>query len=276
MLPLSASKGTVFLSNLGLPVSKSCVHTGTGSITQLAKSMSAGQRVYFIGRCQYGTGKAWVTATISAKPRIDAPREFTLKELVGTDVHRPVSLAIAKFGSMLTGHTSLALMEPLLNSTGEFEVGALSARHIAPERIAQSSITATRQEALLSCRAGEEQTKLALTAASVATSSAGLADYLMEWVDATTITDLKDIPDGLLSQIPKLDDPALASMLFSCTSNMAYTKSFTPPTQKPTSFRPSGIQDIKHQSKIQERQDFLDKLLVYYRLSRSEGSRTVS
>ena len=81
--------------------------------------MSAGQRVYFIGRCQYGTGKAWVTATISAKPRIDAPREFTLKELVGTDVHRPISLAIAKFGSMLTGHTSLALMEPLLNNTGD-------------------------------------------------------------------------------------------------------------------------------------------------------------
>jgi ribA/ribD-fused uncharacterized protein len=271
LLPLSASKGTVFLSNLGLPISKSCGHTGTGSITQLAKSMSAGQRVYFIGRCQYGAGKAWVTATISAKPRMDAPREFTLKELVGMDVHRPVSLAIAKFGSMLTGHTSLALMEPLLNSTGEFEVGALSPRHIAPERIAQSSITATRQEALLSCRAGEEQTKLALTAASLATSSAALADYLMEWVDATTITDLKDIPDGLLSQIPKLNDPALESMLFSCTSNMAYTKSFTPPTQKPTSFRPSGIQDIKHQSKIQERQDFLDKLLVYYRLSRSEG-----
>jgi hypothetical protein len=136
--------------------------TSTGNITQLAQSMSAGQRVYFIGRCQYGTGKAWMSATISIKPRIDAPREFTLKEPVGTDVHRPVSLAIAKFGSMLTGHTSLALMELLLNNTGEFEVGVLSARHVAPERIAQASITATRQAALLSCRASEEQTKLSL------------------------------------------------------------------------------------------------------------------
>jgi hypothetical protein len=72
-------------------------------------------------------------------------------------------------------------------------------------------------------------------------------------------------------QIPKLGDPALATMLFSCTSNMAHTKSFTPSTQKQKSFRPSGIQDIKHQSKIQERQDFLDRLLAYYRLSRSEG-----
>jgi hypothetical protein len=129
-----------------------------------------------------------VTATISAKPRIDALREFTLKELVGTDMHRPVSLAIAKFGSMLTGHTSLALMEPLLNNTGEFEVGALSARHIAPERIAQSSITATRQEALLSCRASEEQTKLALTAAAVATSSADLSDYLMKALSGISVT----------------------------------------------------------------------------------------
>jgi hypothetical protein len=55
LLPLSARKGTVFLSNLGLPVSKSCVHTSTGNITELAQSMSAGQRVYFIGRRQYGT-----------------------------------------------------------------------------------------------------------------------------------------------------------------------------------------------------------------------------
>jgi hypothetical protein len=186
-------------------------------------------------------------------------------------VHRPTSLAIAKFGSMLTGHTSLALMGPLLNNTGEFEVGALSARHIAPERIAQDSITATRQAALLACRASEEQTRIALMAASGAPASAGLSCYLLEWADATTVTDLKDIPDGLLSQIPKLDDPSLATMLFSCTSNMPRTGSFTPPAQKPTDFMPKDIQDIKHESKILERQAFLDKLLVYYRLSRREG-----
>ena len=56
LLPLSAKKGTVFLSNQGLPVSKSCVHTSTGNNTQLAQSMSGGQRIYFVGRCQYGTG----------------------------------------------------------------------------------------------------------------------------------------------------------------------------------------------------------------------------
>ena len=89
-------------------------------------------------------------------------------------MHRPASLAIAKFGSMLTGHTSLALMRPWLNNSGEFEVGALSARHIAPERIAQDSITATRQAALLACRAGEELTKIAPEAAAGASASAGL------------------------------------------------------------------------------------------------------
>ena len=68
----------------------------------------------------------------------------------------------------------------------------------------------------------------------------------MEWAEATTVTDLKDIPDGLLSRIPKPDDPALATMLFSCTSNMPHTKSFTPPTQKPTAFKPTNISDIKH------------------------------
>ena len=162
-------------------------------------------------------------------------------------------------------------MEPLLNSAGEFEVGALSARHIAPERIAQSSVTATRQAALLACRVSEEQTKLSLAKAAAAPSSADLSNYLMEWAEATTVTDLQDIPVGLLTQIPKLDDPSLATMLFSCTSNMAYTKSFTQPTQKHTSFKSKGIGDIKHQSRIQDRQVFLDKPLVYFRLSRSEG-----
>ena len=137
--------------------------------------------------------------------------------------------------------------------TGEFEVGALSARHIAPERIAQGSITATRQAALLACRASEEQTKLSLRAAAVASASAELSCYLLEWAKATTVTDLKDIPDGLLSQIPKLDDPSLATMLFSCTSNMPHTKSFTPPAQRPTDFKPKDIGDIKHQSKLLER-----------------------
>ena len=45
LLSLSTKKGTVSLSNLGPPLSKSCVHTSTGNITQLAQSMGGGQRV---------------------------------------------------------------------------------------------------------------------------------------------------------------------------------------------------------------------------------------
>ena len=268
LLPINTKRGTVYLSHHGEPLSATHKHAATGTITKHAQSLAPGKRVYFIGRCLYETGKAWVTATLKAEATGDAQREYNLKQLVGTKAHRPTLLAMAKFGSMISGHTTLGQMRPLMNATGEFEVGALCARVIKPELIAQDSKHSTRTEALLACRAAEEQTRKALTDAAKVADSERVSNYLCEWAQATTETSLRDIPDGLLAQIPKLDSPALATMLFSCTGNMPRTNSFTPPTQKRTNYKPKDISDIKHQNKITDRETFLKDLLIYYRLSR--------
>ena len=268
LLPINTKRGTVYLSHHGEPLSATHKHAATGTITKHAQGLAPGQRVYFIGRCTYEEGKAWVTATLKAEPTGDAQREYNLKQLVGTKAHRPTLLAMAKFGSMISGHTTLGQMRPLMNATGEFEVGALCARVIKPKLIAQASKHSTRTEALLACRAAEEQTRKALTDAAKVADSARVSTYLCEWASAITETSLRDIPDGLLAQIPKLDSPTLATMLFSCTGNMPSTNSFTPPTQKRTDYKPKDISDIKHRSKMLDRETFLKDLLIYYRLSR--------
>ena len=185
-----------------------------------------------------------LAAVTDARHRAGTP--YTLKQLRDEPVYPIASLALAKLLAHSSGHTTPEDIAPLLDGSGEFATGALMAKQLHPPKVSQGSCVMTRTQALVHCRAAETQAEDALRTRSalVAQSDPPLSQKLSEWADQVTVTDLKDIPDELLKQIPEFSDPQIMFQPFSHTAVMAATDPFDPPKQPDVDFQPQVREDL--------------------------------
>ena len=165
---------------------------------------------------------------------------YSLDDLAGRRVYLLASLAMAKVESHSAGHTTIDQILPMLDSSGKYKVGALAAKALEPPRVCDGVCTWTRVEALTHCRAIEVRAERALEAAAAEASStdAELGAYLLEWRQQVTVTDLKDVPDDLLEQMPVFDDHKLLMQSFSHTSIIPNTEAVQPPVNPQPSHHP--------------------------------------
>ena len=173
-------------------------------------------------------------------------KAFSLNELVDTEAYHLASLALVKVESHAAGHTTTEQILPMLDATGRYRVGALKAKRLDPPTICNGVCTWSREQALTHCRAIEARAELELGAAAEAMQQqdAELSDYLAEWKHQVTVTDLKDVPDDLLTQMPVFDDHRLLRQSFSHTSTLPTTDAVQPPVNKEPSFMPATTADL--------------------------------
>ena len=119
----------------------------------------------------------------------DGLTAFSVKDLAGTDAYHLASLALAKVESHAGGHTTVEKILPMLDSTGEYRVGALAAKRLDPPTVCNGVCTWTRAQALAHCRAAEARVEagLAAAAAEAEQHDRALSDYLTEWRQQVTV-----------------------------------------------------------------------------------------
>ena len=104
-----------------------------------------------------------------------------LGELAGSWSYRPASLALAMVAAHSSGHTDTTTLGPMLDGTGRFSIGALTAKSLAPSSLQLSEKTQSRSEVLQYCRALEFQVSETLTADAEAMQPAD-ADMASQYV----------------------------------------------------------------------------------------------
>lgn len=196
-------------------------------------------------------------------------RIANLRELAGSWSYRPASLALAMVAAHGSGHTDIATIGPMLDGTGVFSIGALTARSLAPSSLQLSTKTQSRSKVLQYCRALEFQVSESLIADADAMqpADADMAGYIEEWAAQTTVTDLKDIPDDLLDRMPVFNDVKLLTEAFSFTARLDRTEAFSPPKQSSSSFVPSCTGDLFNPlESVEERKAIAEsKLVAFYK-----------
>ena len=156
---------------------------------------------------------------------------------------------------------------PMLDGTGRFSIGALTAKSLAPSSLQLSEKTQSRSEVLQYCRALEFQVSETLTADAEAMqpADADMAKYIEEWAAQTTVTDLKDIPKDLLDRMPVFNDLKLLTEAFSFTARLDRTEAFSPPKQSSSSFVPSCAGDLFNPLEaVEERRALAESNLVSF------------
>lgn len=83
-----------------------------------------------------------------------------------------------------------------------------------------------------------------------------------------TITDLKDVPDELLQQMPVFDDPVLLRQKFSHTTALPMTDAVRPPANTEPSFAPESEADLfkADSSVLAERDEAEAELVEFFKL----------
>ena len=192
-----------------------------------------------------GTWACHVVAAVTDEQHCEGTA-YTLSDLGSHPAYPLASLAMAKVMAHSSGFTTAQDIAPMLDASGSFATGALLAKQLHPPKVGEGKCVMTRQEVLEHCRAIEVQTEHSLVerAKSVQKDEPALHDKLMEWAGQVTVTDLKDVPDELLMQIPVFDDPQLMFKPFSFTAVVATTAAFEPPKQPETSFEPQCREDL--------------------------------
>ena len=118
--------------------------------------MADGDVIFLAGRCSLHStdhpGSAadhnvYVAAKLSPVTQ-PGERIACLHELAGSWSYRPASLALAMVAAHSGGHTDLATIQPMLDSTGIFSIGALTAKSLAPSSLQLGKKTQSRSEML--------------------------------------------------------------------------------------------------------------------------------
>ena len=226
----------------------------TGKVLKAFKQAFAikeGEVVFLAGLCSLSDSpdeghRVYVAAKLSPAEQLGSSLAC-LDQLTNTWSYRPASLALAMVAAHSSGHTDLATIKPMLDGTGIFSIGALTARSLAPSSLQLGSKKQSRSEILQYCRALETQVAAALTENAHHLREAGnddMADYIEAWSAQTTVTDLKDVPNDLLDRMPVFNDSRLLTEAFSFTARLDKTAAFTPPKQPVTKFVPSSKSDL--------------------------------
>jgi site-specific DNA-cytosine methylase len=217
---------TVQLTALGEPLCADVSEdkAGTGRMLLAVKDHCSGATAFLAGQCNLGQQfRVWVVAVLATR---GAPvwalhsSDFTQKGLADSPLYPAVSLVIAKVASMQSGYTTKADLDILLGQHGQQAlaptVGKTVAKKMSPATIASECKTMTRAEILEQSRHTEQWIAqiLASAASALSDTDSSLAAYLEDWSGQVTTTDLRDVPDALLSQIPTFVDPLLASLPF--------------------------------------------------------------
>ena len=139
----------------------------------------------------------------------------------------PASLALA----MVAGHTYVQMVRPMLDGPGEFSIGTLTVRSLAPSGLHLGVKKRTRSEVLAYCKALNTQVSAMLNgdADAMMEHDKEMATYILEWSEQTTTTDLRDIPDDLLDRLPAFDHSKVLIKPFFFTARLDWTEAFAPP-----------------------------------------------
>ena len=190
-----------------------------------------------------------------------------LADLAHSWSYGPASLALAMVAAHSAGYTDLQTIRPMLDGSGEFSIGALTVRSLAPSSLHLGVKKRTRSEVLAYCRALETQVSAVLKsdAEDMMEQDKDMATYILEWSEQATITDLKDVPDDLLDRLPAFDHSKLLTEPFSFTARLDQTEAFTPPKQPATSFRPQCTGDLFNPlQNVQQRSRQAEEALVSF------------
>ena len=193
------------------------------------------------------TGESYhVVATIAASLRNDGAA-LSLKDINDAEVRPVACLVLAKVLAHLSGYSTVEDLTPLLDGSGDYATGALLAKQLHPPEVSGGKCTMTRQEALQQCRSVETKAEEALRKSAAQAAEGGdqpLSTKLEEWAGQITTTDLKDVPNDLLTRMPAFDDPKLLFILFSFTAQLTKTDAFEPPMQPSTTLQPQCFDDL--------------------------------
>ena len=267
VVPVLPQEHAVLLSQNKQPTWLQTGKVPTGRILKTAKEAGLQESDNTIlvpaGRWQSHERVVEVIAELGRSTRQHALK-LTLKQLHGEHVYPIASLALAKVEAHAAGYTTIEQIEPMLDITGEFAVGALTAKHLEPPRISNGVCTMTREQALQHCRAIERGVHEALQRESEALEETdkGLADYLQEWSQQVTMTDLRDVPDSLLTQIPEFKDHVMITELFSHTAVIPMTEAVKLPVNMEPKWRPESTQELLKSASTLAERDLAEKEIV--------------
>jgi hypothetical protein len=104
-------------------------------------------------------------------------------------------------------------------------VGKVVAMEIAPRRLAPDTKEMTRAAALQLSREAERWITFVLDEAAREAANLAVSESLSMWAGRVSVTDLKEVSDEMLTQIPTFSDPLLASLPF-------HAKFLPPDTQR--------------------------------------------
>ena len=245
----------------------------TGKLLQAAKQSLGGELdgelLVPAGSWLQGGLETFVIAHVAAEIP-EGMTAYSLNDLAGTEAYHVASLALAKIESHSGGHTTVEQILPMLDATGRYKVGALAAKRLDPPTVCNGVCTWTRTQALAHCRAVEARVAAGRGAAAAEEEQqdTDLSDYLKEWMQQVTITDLKDVPDELLQQMPVFDDPVLLRQKFSHTTALPMTDAVRPPANTEPSFAPESEADLfkADSSVLAERDEAEAELVEFFKL----------
>ena len=125
----------------------------------------------------------------------------------------------------------------------------------------------TRAEFLQYCRALEAQLSASFSrrAEQLAEESPDHAEYLLQWSERVTVTDLKEVPDELLQLMPAFPQDELLMAPFTHTTLLEKTECLSPLAQPHTGFRPQTHSDLYNLLEdVENRAEAEDKMLDYF------------
>jgi hypothetical protein len=195
---------------------------------------------------------------------VSAPSEptssFSLKQLAEHELYSAASLAMAKLSANSSGYTTRAQLLSILTGAS----GKLPARPMAHLDILEKGCTLSREQALELCHSREDSLRAAYIRRASELDSP-VSAYLLEWSLRVSFTTLDDVPGSLLSSIPVISDPALASLPYSNMFQLPATPEPPAPRNDTCLTNPASTQDLYETWAWQRIQDHVMLLTSYFK-----------
>ena len=223
IVPVHEPQETVFLTKSHGFVTRSIKSTmiGTGRVLRYVRDLEGS--ISLAGECRLRSSHEFTVTVViilcgpSGHGQTGSQLPVTLKVLTDESRYRVASLALAKAASMARKHMMLKTAGPLMDGGDSFKVGAKSATKLRHKKIVVETKSLRRDEALKVCRTMENnliqayQTK----ADQLKETDPKISEYLQSWTGSVSVTNLADVPEGLIQQMPAFTEPILASVPFS-------------------------------------------------------------
>ena len=253
VVPVHEPQETVYLTKSHGFVTRSIKSTmiGTGRVLRHVKDLTGS--ISLAGECRLRASHEFTVTVVmilcgsTGHEQTESQTPATLKELTDESRYRVASLALAKAASMAREHMTLKTAGPLMDRGDRFKVGVKAATKLRHRKVAVETRSLERDEALKVCRAMEDNLVKAYQskADQLKETDPKMSEYLQSWTGSVSVTNLADVPEGLIQQMPTFTEPILASIPFSDKYKSILTKGFKLPLrQEPLEVMPMSEEEI--------------------------------